>query len=187
MKKSVKLLSSLFALFFVGFAAVSCTAGGGKATSSSVEPAGTTTSTTDPDTLLMRYLTFIGDNQFRVDVMDDDLGVTFKYNNTAITNKQSISYVTGGALTIEGDCAYDDLSFIFVSDTPTSSSVFYAPEVTKENLTQYLNSTVNDDLVAGTKVYLAVFHGKTAKWTKNLNADMDTAVSRATSLTQTTA
>ena len=175
MKKSVKILSSLLALALVGFTAVSCSKGEVTPTTT---PAPTTTTTT-ATTVQSSLLTFIGDNQFRVDVMDDDLGVTFKYNNAAITNKQAMSYVSGGGLTFEGDAAYDDLSFILVTETGNSSSVFYAPGIIKAELTNYLNSSVNDDLVNGTKVYLAVFHGTPAKWTKNLNAEMDARITSA--------
>lgn len=172
MKKSVKILSSLFALALVGFAAVSCSKG-------EVTPTTTPSPTTTTTTVQSSLLTFIDNNKFRVDVMDDDLGVTFKYNNAAITNKQAMSYVSGGALTIEGEAAYDDLSFILVTETGNSSSVFYAPGILKASLTEYLNSSVNDDLVNGTKVYLAVFHGTPAKWTKGLNADMDARITSA--------
>ena len=121
------------------------------------------------------YLSFMGNSKLRVDIMNDNLGLTFKYGSSAIVSKQEIAIAAGSSITFEGELVGDTLTFILVTETSNSSSVYFAPNIEKASLSEFFQTNVNPDIVAGNKVYLAISQGA-ANWTKGLNADLDAKI-----------
>lgn len=141
------------------------------------EPAGTITTTVEPSTTVKvdKYLSFVSDNKIRVDIMDSDLGVSFKYGNAQVVDKHEMDYSSSVSLTKTGELNGDTINFIVVVENDTQSVVLYNPQVLKDSLDEYLGDVLQTSLTNVKKVYVAVSKG-TVKWTKNLNAELDAKI-----------
>ena len=173
--KFKKCLLAFAGLFTLALAACS-NATGGKTTPAStpVQP-GTSEGTTTEQTPAMDLLTFVGNEKIRVDVMDENLGVRFSYGNEAITNKTDMALNTNSGLSISGTATVETLNFVIVTVNTTKTSVVVAAGIEKEYFTEYVSTTLPTYLTGAKKVYVAISTGD-VKWTKNLNAELDTSI-----------
>jgi hypothetical protein len=127
-------------------------------------------------------LSFVQTNQIRFDIMDD-LGVAFKYGDSAVTSTQSLELVKDKAVTFTGELSVESVNFIVVTENKDGANVTcaYNPEILKAGLAEYLQSFATDYLnsYVGGRAYVAISNGANeGKWTKGLNAELDTKIQR---------
>jgi len=160
-------------LFTLALAACSTSTGDKTTPTTPADPTATTTTTSQ--TPAMDLLTFVGNEKIRVDVMDENLGVRFSYGNEAITNKTDMALNTNSGLSISGTATVETLNFVIVTVNTTKTSVVVAAGIEKEYFTEYVSTTLPTYLTGAKKVYVAISTGD-VKWTKNLNAELDTSI-----------
>ena len=125
-------------------------------------------------------LSFLNNGQIRFDIMDD-LGVSFKYGDSAITSTQPLNLVKDAAVTFSGELSAESVNFIVYSEAKDNDSFVcaYHPEVLKDSVAEFLESFATDylnDFVGG-KAYVAISNGASeGKWTKGLSAELDKIV-----------
>ena len=133
---------------------------------------------------LPSYLTFLKDNQIRFDIMNDDLGLTFKYQDKDLTNGTLLNIVEG-ELTSSGEAAKEKLNFIMVcqkkpsGDSIGETNLHVAKGLRISALESYLEKFGRNYInpYVGGKVYIAISDGTdNPKWTTGLSEKMDEAI-----------
>ena len=119
----------------------------------------------------INYLTFMNDNKLRVDIMNDDLGVTFNYGNEAIQSTKETTLSAGTKLSFSGEFAVEKVNFVVVYDTSTGGSVRVSIGVDSSRVSDFLSKYP----MTGKKIYIAISSGE-VNWTKGLNTKMDTEI-----------
>jgi hypothetical protein len=117
------------------------------------------------------YLTFMNDNKLRVDIMNNDLGVTFNYGNEAIQSTRETTLSADTKLSFSGEFAVEKVNFVVVSDTSTGGSVSVSKGVDSSRVGDFLSRYP----MTGKKIYIAISSGE-VNWTKGLNTKMDTEI-----------
>ncbi len=117
------------------------------------------------------YLTFMNDNKLRVDIMNNDLGVTFNYGNEAIQSTKETTLSADTKLSFSGEFAVEKVNFVVVSDTSTGGSVRVSIGVDSSRVGDFLSKYP----MTGKKIYIAISSGE-VNWTKGLNTKMDTQI-----------
>ena len=177
MKKVILLVTALLAggLLLTGCATEkdSGQSSGGQETSSSVTPE------------VVSYLGFLDANKIRFDIMDNDLGYSFKYQDQDIVSTQQVA-MGEGAVSATGETTKEKLNFIIVTEkkpdegrTSSESNIFVSIGLRVTALEKYLSQFAGKFITpnAGGKVYVAISDGgATPKWTTGLNARMDAAI-----------
>lgn len=118
------------------------------------------------------YLSFISDNKIRVDIMNNDLGVTFNYGNEAVVSQKEMTITSGLTLAYSGTLAVDKLNVISVVQTETGSTFAVNGGLDAEYISEFL---AGKKFTNAKKVYVAISSGD-INWTKGLNTDMDTKI-----------
>ncbi len=133
---------------------------------------------------LPSYLTFLKDNQIRFDIMNDDLGLTFKYQDKDLTNGTLLNIVEG-ELTSSGEATKEKLNFIMVcqkkpsGDSVGETNLHVAKGLRVSALESYLEKFGRNYInpYVGGKVYIAISDGTdNPKWTTGLSEKMDEAI-----------
>ena len=119
----------------------------------------------------INYLTFMNDNKLRVDIMNNDLGVTFNYGNEAIQSTKETTLSADTKLSFSGEFAVEKVNFVVVSDTSTGGSVRVSIGVDSSRVGDFLSKYP----MTGKKIYIAISSGE-VNWTKGLNTKMDTEI-----------
>ena len=128
--------------------------------------------------LVDQCLQFLNDGNFRIDVMDSDLGITFNYGNRALTNKEQCAFADNSTLAYSGTPTVDTICFLLVTETKTSTSfisdVSGNQALSVSQLSRFLQTISNVENKQNEKFYLAISKStEDPKWTKNLSAAMD--------------
>ena len=149
--KFKKILLTLGAVF--AFALASC--GGNNNSNTPSEGEGGQTPQADVST--PTYLTFVQEGKIRIDIIE---------STKQITHSSTAKLATRGEITAA------NVNFIVVIDNDGTSSdrVSYHPGIAKENLEEFLNSTI--EIGTGKRIYVAISTGK-INWTKGLNTALD--------------
>ena len=121
---------------------------------------------------VVNYLTFMGDNKARVDIMND-LGVTFTYGDATVESKKEMTYNSASKLAFTGEIGEEKINFILVMDNAEGSDVVFHKGIIPSKFAEFLNKV---PLSSAKKIYIAISTGDTPTWTKGLNAKMDTAI-----------
>ena len=133
---------------------------------------------------LPSYLNFLKANQIRFDIMNDDLGLTFTYQDKAITNGTTLDIVEG-ELTSSGETTKEKLNFIMVcqkkatGDSVGETNLHVAKGLRVSALSNYLEKFGRNYInpYVGGRVYVAISDGSdNPKWTTGLNEEMDKAI-----------
>lgn len=125
-------------------------------------------------------LSFLNNGQIRFDIMDN-LGISFKYGDNAISSAQPLNLVKDAAVTFSGELSAESVNFIVYSESKGNDKFVcaYHPEVLKDSVAEFLQSFATDylnDYVEG-KAYVAISNGASAgKWTKGLSEELDKAL-----------
>ena len=174
--KFKKILLGITGALAFTFALTAC---GDDSTNKDSTPAPAPSTDTDPDSggdsspaTFTNYLTFMNDNKLRVDIMNDDLGVTFNYGNEAIQSTKETTLSADTKLSFSGEFAVEKVNFVVVSDTSTGGSVNVSKGVDSSRVGDFLSRYP----MTGKKIYIAISSGD-LNWTKGLNTKMDTASS----------
>lgn len=121
-------------------------------------------------------LSFLQNNQIRFDIMNDDLGLSFKYGDDAIVSKTPLAFAEK-TLSATGELAKETLNFIIAVEKDANSfTLNINPGILKESLNEYLADFTTSYLkeAVGGKAYIAISEGgKEATWTKGLSAELD--------------
>ena len=134
---------------------------------------------------LVSYLSFLESNKIRFDIMDNDLGYTFKYQGQAITSGEKVD-MGAGALSFTGESEKEKLNFIIVTEkkpeegrTTGESNIFLSVGLRVTALEKYASQFAEKFITpnAQGKVYVAISDGsKAPSWTTGLDAKMDKAI-----------
>ena len=178
--KFKKILLGITGALAFTFALTAC---GDDSTNKDSTPAPAPSTDTDPDSggdsspaTFTNYLTFMNDNKLRVDIMNDDLGVTFNYGNEAIQSTKETTLSADTKLSFSGEFAVEKVNFVVVSDTSTGGSVNVSKGVDSSRVGDFLSRYP----MTGKKIYIAISSGD-LNWTKGLNTKMDTEIGTYTS------
>lgn len=166
-KSFLLMLGGLFA-----FSLAACNNSGGGNPTTQGQPT-TTTTQGQPTTTAQQSATlaFMSDNKIRIDIMDENLGVTFNYGNEAVVSEREINYVDSTNLSMNGSAAVDKVNFIFVMEKSTGSRVSVSKGLNADSLENYLSGS-GRKISGCTKVYIAISTGD-LKWNKNLSEPMN--------------
>lgn len=159
-KKFLLMLGGIFA-----FSLAACNNSGSGNTTTQVQPTTTTTAQQSAT------LAFMSNNKVRIDIMDDNLGVTFNYGNEAVVSEREINYVDSTNLAMNGSVAVDKVNFIFVMEKSTGSRVSVSKGLRADGLENFLSKS-GSKISGCTKVYIAISTGD-LKWNKNLSEPMN--------------
>lgn len=134
---------------------------------------------------IVSYLSFLESNKIRFDIMDNDLGYTFKYQDQAITSGAKVD-IGEGALSFTGESEKEKLNFIIVTEkkpeegrTTGESNIFLSVGLKVTALEKYVSQFAEKFITpnAQGKVYVAISDGsKAPSWTTGLDAKMDKAI-----------
>ena len=173
--KFKKILLGITGVLAFTFALTAC---GDDSTNKGSTPAPAPSTDTDPNTggdstpaTFTNYLTFMNDNKLRVDIMNDDLGVTFNYGNEAIQSTKETTLSADTKLSFSGEFAVEKVNFVVVYDTSTGGSVNVSKGVASSKVGDFLSRYP----MTGKKIYIAISSGE-VNWTKGLNTKMDTEI-----------
>ena len=120
---------------------------------------------------ITNYLTFMNDNKLRVDIMNNDLGVTFNYGNEAIQSTKETTLSADTKLSFSGEFAVEKVNFLIVSDKSTGGVISVHAGLDSSYVSEFLSRYS----MTGKKVYIAISSGE-VNWTKGLNSKMDTEI-----------
>ena len=164
--KFKKVLLGLMGVAILALAA--CSNGGGN---TSKEPTPTPTSQTpEPSSQAEEKLLegVVSNGKIRIDIMNENIGVTFSYGNEAVVSKKEMTYSASSKLTVSGT-ATADLNFVFVKETASGYSVAVSAGIDKDMITEFLSTKTFND---ATRVYISISTGD-VNWTKGLNEALD--------------
>ena len=113
----------------------------------------------------------MNDNKLRVDIMNNDLGVTFNYGNEAIQSTKETTLSADTKLSFSGEFAVEKVNFIIVSDKSTGGVISVHAGLDSSYVSDFLSRYS----MTGTKVYISISSGE-VNWTKGLNTKMDTEI-----------
>ena len=167
--KFKKVLLGLMGVAMLALAA--CSNGGGN---TSKEPTPTPTSQTpEPSSQAEEKLLegVVANGKIRIDIMNENIGVTFSYGNEAVVSKKEMAYNASSRLTVSGT-ATADLNFVIVIGRDNGYSVAVNPGIEKENIAEYLKLK---DFENAARVYVAISTGA-VNWTKGLNTALDNSI-----------
>ena len=174
--KFKKILLGITGALAFTFALTAC---GDDSTNKDSTPAPSSSTDTGSDTggdsaptTVTNYLTFMNDNKLRVDIMNNDLGVTFNYGNEAIQSTRETTLSADTKLSFSGEFAVEKVNFVIVSDTSTGGIVSVHAGLDSSYVSEFLSRY---SMSGKTKVYIAVSSGD-INWTKGLNTKMDTQI-----------
>ena len=143
--------------------------------SCSNQPASTSNASSEPEGSSSpaenSMLKFIENGKIYFDMHETD--VHFSYGNAALqTGKNELAFNNTANLTVEGTPA-QEYNFIFVHESlgGFGKSIFLGIEA--ESLVEFMSTSVNDLFSGKTRLFVAISAGSEAKWTHNLNEELD--------------
>ena len=128
------------------------------------------------------YLDFVADGKVRFDVFDFKDGLQISYGNQALADSiNTVSINANSTISMNKNLDNSDsFNFIIFAEKKGSSAYTHLYLGVEGDHITDLNSLVGDSLKTYERAYIAVSVGETAKWTKNLNAALDTYLTTAT-------
>jgi hypothetical protein len=126
------------------------------------------------------YLSFVGKNQIRIDVLDTNIGANFNYGIDAISTTKTMNINSNSELGFSGTITADSVNFVFVVESGTESEFSCLVSVHGGLDNDYVETflsraSIKNSYKNAYKVYIAISTGE-VKWTKNLNAQLDTKI-----------
>ncbi|MBR6071202.1 MAG: hypothetical protein IKP77_00035 [Acholeplasmatales bacterium] len=167
-------------LFILGaaltFSLASC---GSNATSETSLTTTTTTTQSTEQITQVDYLSFVGQNKIRVDILDN-VGANFNYGNAAVVSTNQMDINSNSYLAFSGTITADSVNFIFIVESGNSnnfqSTFSVHGGIDNEYVETFLSRASLKSLFNNAyKVYIAISTGE-VKWTKNLNAQLDAKI-----------
>ncbi len=128
------------------------------------------------------YLDFVADGKVRFDVFDFKDGLQISYGNEALANAtNTVSLNNNATISMNKNLDNSDsFNMIIIAEKNGSSAYTHLYLGVEGDHITDLNALVSDSLKTYERAYVAVSVGETAKWTKNLNAALDTYLTTAT-------
>ena len=166
--KFKKVLLGLMGVAMLALAA--CSNGGGNTSKEPTPTSQTPTPSTQQEEKLLDGV--VSNGKIRIDIMNENIGVTFSYGNEAVVSKKEMTYSASSKLTVSGT-ATADLNFVIVIGRSNGYSVAVNAGIEKESIAEYLTLK---DFENAARVYVAISTGD-VNWTKGLNTNMDHQVS----------
>lgn len=134
-------------------------------------------STSESQPTKWQYLDFLTNKQVRFDLFDVPSGLQFSYGNFALsTNVSTSSLKDSDRITVNQNLeSGSNFHLIVVTEKEgnASASVQVIKGLDCTQLQEYFRETAGDDLVGADRAYVTFTFGEKAKWTHNLNTDLD--------------
>ncbi|MBP3713532.1 MAG: hypothetical protein J6I69_03075 [Bacilli bacterium] len=113
----------------------------------------------------------VSNGKVRIDIMNEDTGLTFAYGNEAVISTKEMTYVAGNTLSCSGTPT-TDINFVFVVIKADGAFVAINAGILKDYVVEFLS---NKDFKNATRAYVAISTGP-VNWTKGLNQALDTKI-----------
>ena len=152
-------------LGLIGIFALALASCGGNEKEPTPSPSPSPTTPVQEETILDGV---VSNGKVRVDIMNEDTGLTFAYGNEAITSTKEMTYVAANKLSCSGTPT-TNINFIIVTVRDGGESVVVSAGISKEYVVEFLS---NKDFKDATRVYVAISTGS-VNWTKGLNQALD--------------
>ena len=162
----MKLKKVFLGLIGVAALALAACSNGGEPSTNTPTPTSQTTPSTQQEEKLLDGV--VASGKVRVDIMNDNTGVTFAYGNEAVVSKNEMTYNASSRLTVSGTATVD-LNFVIVMATANGYSVAVHTAIEKESIAEFLTLK---DFAGASRVYVAISAGA-VNWTKGLNTALD--------------
>ena len=161
-------------IVFASLLLVGCGSQGGSTTSASIPDS----STSLPPT--WKYLNFLSvEHNLRVDLFDLPEGLQISYGDAALGQPiNDLAINASSQFTINKNLAEEDNfnAIIVKEDGKGRSIIEKLLGIDGDKLVDFFNESLKDELKDFTRSYVAFSMGDNAKWTKGLNAEMDTDI-----------
>lgn len=113
----------------------------------------------------------VSNGKVRIDIMNEDTGLSFAYGNEAVISAKEMTYVAGNTLSCSGTPT-TDINFVFVILRADGASVAVNAGLSKDYVVEFLS---NKEFKNATRVYVAISTGS-VNWTKGLNKALDAKI-----------